>query len=153
MYKMIIADCSSSVQKAIELAFPGSEFEIYPFQDGLSVLESLSQINPDAILLSLSLPAKDGYEVGRYLRSQEQFKKTALLFLKGAFEPLDLEKIASLNSDGIVQKPFDSEKLALMVREIIDRKRDPLTFPEEPLFDEISPADQEPPLSLLFSQN
>lgn len=136
-YKLIVADSSSSVQKAIQMAFSNSDYEIYPFEDGLEVMKSLSQINPDAILLSLSLPHKDGYEVGRYLRNQEQFKQTSLVFLKGAFDPIDTERIAGLDYDEIVHEPFDSERLAQLVRDIIEGKKDPQTLPEEHLLDEI----------------
>lgn len=136
-YKLIVADRSPSVQKAIQMAFSDSEFEIYPFDDGLEVVESLSQINPDAVLLSLSLPHKDGYEVGFLMKSQEKFRHISLILLKGAFEPLNKEKIAGLDYDEIVQEPFDSERLVRMVRDLIEKKRNPQTLPEEPLLDEV----------------
>jgi len=144
-YKLLVADSSPSVQKVVQMAFSEPDFEIYPFEDGQEVLVSIGQINPDAVLLSLSLPSKDGYEVSRYLRSREDFRKTALVLLKNAFEPLDLEKMHSLDYDEIVQKPFDSENLARLVRDIIDKKKGPHSFPEESLLDEI-PATSTLPL-------
>lgn len=119
------------------MAFPDSEFEIYPFEDGLEVVKSLSQINPDAILLSLSLPHKDGYEVGFYLKSQEELRQAPLILLKGAFEQLDKEKVSGLDYDEIMNVPFDSERLVRIVQNLIEGKRDPQTLPEEPLMDEI----------------
>lgn len=130
-YKLIVADNSPSVRKVVQMAFPEADFEVYPFEDGMGVMNSIHSINPDAVLLSFSLPGKDGYEVGSYLRSQEKFKQTALVLLKGAFEPLDKEKIAGLEHDGIVQEPFDSERLVRVVRELIEKKKKPKTLPEE----------------------
>lgn len=143
-YKLIVADSSPSVQKAVQMAFPDSEFEIYLFDDGLELMNSVSSINPDAVLLSLSLPRKDGYEVGSFLRSQEELRKISLLLLKGAFEPLDKERLAGLEHDGIVQEPFDSERLVQVIRGIIERKTDPGTLPEEALLDEVPRAEKEP---------
>lgn len=137
-YKLIVADDSPSVQKAVKMAFSDSEIEIYPFNDGQEAIQNLSQINPDAVLLRLSLPPQDGYEVGRYLKSQEQFKKTPLVLLHGVFEPVDREKIVELDYDEIVKVPFASEKLAELVRDLIERKNDPQTLPEELKLDEIS---------------
>jgi len=144
MYKMVFADSSLSAQKAVQLAFAELNFEIYPLQDGREVLKFLEKIKPDAVLLSLSLPGKDGYEVGCYLRSLEEFKQTSLIFLRGAFEPFDRERVAGLDYDAIVQKPFDSGKLARTVKDLIDRKKDPKTLPEEPLLDETLSRSSEP---------
>lgn len=140
-YKLIVADSSPSIQKAIRMAFTDSEFEIYPFEDGLEVVKSIIQINPDAVLMSLSLSHKDGYEVGFYMKSQEELKHAPLVLLKGAFEQLEKEKISSLNYDEIVQEPFDSERLVRIVRNLIEGRRNPKTLPEEPLMGEITAAD------------
>jgi len=135
-YRLIVADASPSVQKIVQMAFAETEFELHLFEDGQEVIQSLGAINPDAVLLSLSLPSRDGYEVGRYLRGRENFNKTALVLLRNSFETLDLEKLRGLDCDEIVQKPFDSEKLARTVREIIDRKKGPHSFPEESFLEE-----------------
>lgn len=131
-FKLVVADSSYSVQKLLQLAFSEPDFEIYTYENGQELLRTIDQINPDAILLSLSLPGKDGYEVCRYLKTQEDFKKTSLVLLRGTFETLDPEKIGHLDYDALIQKPFDSEKLVQIVREMIDRKRGPHSFPEEP---------------------
>jgi DNA-binding response OmpR family regulator len=136
-YKLIVADNSVTVQKAIQLAFSGPEFEVYPFEDGEAVVKSLSQIKPDVVLLSLSLASKDGYEVSAYLRSQEEFNQTSLILFRGAFEAVDQEKLSRFSYDEMIQKPFDSEKLVQLVKDTIDKRKGPVTFPEEPILDEI----------------
>jgi DNA-binding response OmpR family regulator len=135
--RVIIADPSVSVQKVVQMAFAAPDFEIHPFEDGLELLQSLGRVNPDAVLVSLSLPGRDGYEVGRCLRTREEFRRTGLVLLRNAFETLDLEKLRGIDYDEIVQKPFDSEKLARTVREIVDRKKGPHSFPEESLLEDI----------------
>jgi DNA-binding response OmpR family regulator len=139
-YKVILADASPSVQKVVQMAFSEPDFEVHTIEDGLQAIESLAQINPDAVLLSLALPSRDGYEVGRYLRSREEFRKAGLVLLKNAFDPVDAERLRGLDYDEIVQKPFDSEGLARLVREIVDRKKTPHSFPEEALIEESSAA-------------
>jgi len=134
-YRVILGDPSYSAQKAVQTAFPESEFEVYPFDNGQDVLDNIVRVQPDAVLLSLSLPGRDGYEVGRLLRNLESYKRVPLIFLKGVFEHLDPEKGAWIAEEDIVQKPFDSEKLAAFVREAIEKTTSPATFPEEPLFE------------------
>ncbi len=139
-YKVILADSSPTVQKVIQMAFPEADFEVHMFDDGLQAIESLARVRPDAVLLSLVLPSRDGYEVGRYLRSREEFRKVSLILLKNAFDPVDEERLRGIDHDQIVQKPFDSEGLALLVREIVDRRKSPPSFPEEALLEEASPG-------------
>lgn len=140
-YKVIVADGSPTVQKIVQMAFPAADFEIFPFENGNDVVEAMGRINPDAVLISLSLSGKDGYDIGRFLQRRDEFRRTAVVFLREAFEPLDREKLEGLEYEAVVRKPFDSEKLARMVREVIDRKKFPGTFPEEPFPDEAAPEE------------
>lgn len=131
-YKIILADASVSVQRAVQLAFPEPEFRLFPFEDGTALLDAIEEVRPDAILLSLSLPGRDPFEIGRLLRGREDLRRVPLLLLRGTFEAPDASKTAPDN-DGVVQKPFDSERLAAVVRALIEEKTEPSTFPEEPI--------------------
>lgn len=139
-YKVILADPSPSVQKVVQMAFPEPEFEVQAIEDGLQVIEALERNDPDAVLLSPDLPSRDGYEVGQYLRSRKEGRNVALILIKNAFEPLDGEKLEGLECDAIIQKPFDSERLARLVRETVDRNKVPPSFPEESLIEDVPSA-------------
>jgi len=141
-YKLIIADDSPSIQKIIHMSFPVPEFEIFAFNDGKEFMDSVKQIKPDAILLNLSLPKKDGYEVGAYIKGQKEFSRVPLILLKEAFEPLDKERIADFKYDELIQKPFDSEMLVQRVRTMIEGQRVPNTLPEEPVWGEEVPDEK-----------
>ncbi len=136
-YKVIVADQSYAVKKAVRMALPESDFEIFPFKEGYEILERLSEINPDVVLLSLSLSLKSIHELQKQLKSQGEFQNISLILLKGTFEPLEEEKISGLDYDHIVQAPFDSQRLERIVRDLIEKKNDPRTLPEEPFPDEL----------------
>ena len=143
-YKVILAEVSPSVQKVVQMAFTEPDFEVHMIEDGLRTIESLARIDPDAVVLALALPTRDGYEVGRYLRSREEFHKAGLILIKNAFEPLDMERLRGIEYDGLVQKPFDSESLARLVLEVIERKKTPPSFPEEALIEDAPSAEALP---------
>jgi len=131
-YKLLVAHMSPSVLKAILLAFPEPEYEVYPFKSGVEVMQELNQIAPDAILLSLSLHQENGFEIGRYLKEQEKFKQIPLILFYGAFETVHEENTAGFIYDELVQEPFDSGKLVQTTFELIERRKGPQTLPEEP---------------------
>ena len=141
-YKILVAEDSPSTLKLIQMSFPETEFEIFPLKDGQEVLDSLDEINPDAILLNLSLPEKDGYELGELISNQEAFNQVPLILIKEAFEPLDKERLEKFEYDHLVQKPFDSDALVLTVRSAIEERKIPSTLPEEPVWDERAAADR-----------
>lgn len=134
-YKIIVADPSPSVQRTVQLAFPEPEFRLFPVEDGAGLLSAAGEVRPDAVLLSLSLPGRDPGEIGRLLRAREDLRRVPIILLRGTFEAPDLPA-ALPDHDGIVQKPFDSERLAATVRELIEARAVPLTLPEEPVMPE-----------------
>jgi len=133
-YKIILADPSPSVQKAVQLAFAEPEFRVSVFEDGASLLESVAGLRPDALVVSLTLPGRDGYDVARTLRSRKELATVPLVGLRGAFECVDADRTPPPEYDEVVPKPFDSEKLAAVVRELIARKTGPSSMPEEPVW-------------------
>jgi DNA-binding response OmpR family regulator len=136
-YKLIVADGSPSVQKAVQLAFPASEFEVSPVSDGGGLRELLGRERPDALILSLSL-AGGGLDAVRALAERDDFGQTALFLLRGVFEPPAEDRLSGLRFDGLVVKPFDSEGLARAVREALEKKKGPSSFPEEASLEEIA---------------
>jgi CheY-like chemotaxis protein len=130
-FKIFVADPGPSVQKAVQLAFPEPEFRLCFIEEGSRLAEEIAAFRPDTVLLSLSLPGTDAYAAARALGRLDALRNVPLFFLKGTFEILDGEKAEGIPLEGVIQKPFDSEKLAAMVRDAIDRKVSPQTMPEE----------------------
>jgi len=133
-YTIVLADPSPSVQKAAQLVFAEPEFRLSVFEDGASLVEAAAGLRPDALVVSLTLPGRDGYEVGRILRSQKELAAIPLVGLKGTFESMDSEAPPPAEYDEVVLKPFDSERLAAVVRELIARKTGPASLPEDPIW-------------------
>jgi len=149
IYRVIVADSSPSVRRAVELAFPESEFEVFFFDNGIELVKALPDIRPDALLISLRLPGLDGYRAADVLRSEKDLRQASLFFLRGAFERFEADKAAGLDYEEVVRKPFDSEGLASRVRAVLDRKHDLLAFPQPPFPEEAgrasAPAGNAPP--------
>jgi DNA-binding response OmpR family regulator len=139
-YKIIVADPSPSVQKAAQLVFAEPEFRVFAYEDGASLLESVASVGPDALVVSLTLPGRDGYDVARTLRSRKELATVPLVGLRGSFECIDNDRNAPSDYDEVLPKPFDSERLAAVVRELIARKTGPSSLPEEPVWSDESDA-------------
>ncbi len=137
-FQLLVAEKSPVVKKLINTTFPEPEYILHFFDDGEEALKAISSLSPDVVICRLSLPSKDGYEIARFLQEQDKIQSMGLILLHGAFEPADEEKLSTFFYDALIQEPFDSQELLKQVREIIDSKRMPQTFPEEPVIEERS---------------
>ncbi len=131
-YRIVVADPGPAVQKAVQMALPEPEFRLFFLDEGSRFVEAVAGLEPDTVLLSLSLPGTDAYAAARALGRVEALRSVPLFFLKGTFELFDRDKAEGIPCEGVIQKPFDSERLAAAVRDAIDRKVSPKTMPEEP---------------------
>lgn len=127
-----MADSSSSAIKAVRMAFQDTGVDFYTAQDGSEVMDIVQKVHPDAIILALSLPNKDGYDIAFDLTREDKFKETPLLLLQGVFEDLDADRIKDFEHAKIIQKPLDSEDLVSKVQNLMGQALDPDTLPEEP---------------------
>ena len=134
-YKVIVADPSPSTQKAVQAAFQYPLFEIVPCDNGTDLMETVIRTRPDALLVNLFLPGGDGRSMVHQIRGREEFKNLPIVFLRGAFEAFDVDNEETAGR-AVIGKPFDSEKLAVDVRDMIDGAMTPPSLPEEPDFDE-----------------
>ena len=98
-FKIFAADSSPSALKALHLAFQDSNYDLYTSEDGIEALEIIMQIDPDAIVLGLSLLRRDGYDIASFLKKEEQVKDKPLILLQDAFQEPDEEKLKSLKYD------------------------------------------------------
>ena len=138
--KILVADRSASALKAVELALPAPEFEVACFGDGLEAIRAIPELEPDAVLTGFDLASRDGYDVADFVKAQPRGRQVAVFFLRGAFEPPDPAKLAPIDHDGIIVKPFDGETILALVRATIDRRKELPSIPEEPVLVKPDPA-------------
>lgn len=73
---------------------------------------------PDLILLDLVMPKMSGTEVLKWIRDQQELKKTAVLIFTSSEKPEDVKSTTKLGAQGYLVKPTKFEDLKNMVRTI-----------------------------------
>lgn len=130
-WRIIVADNSPTVQKILEIVFPGPDYELRRCVNGEELFMELDGQKPDALILSLSLPGGDVYEMVAKINSQPEFRDLPIILLQNIFEPIDEIRLASLVYTGLVTKPFDSEKVASLIKQTLGGSEEPAGLPEE----------------------
>src|SRR4051812_25081256 len=85
------------------------------FSNGLDAIQNLEELAPDIVLADVFMPAKSGYEVCEYVKTNEKLKHIPVMLLVGSFEPFDEAEARRVGADYILTKPFQS------IRRLIDK--------------------------------
>lgn len=77
--------------------------------DGMEGLEKAVLVNPDLILLDISLPGMDGFKVLDEIRNNEKLNEIPVVALTARAMKGDRENLLAYGFDGYIAKPIDGE--------------------------------------------
>lgn len=113
--KLLLADDSATIQKVIDLTFADEGVRVVAVGNGQEAIDQLLEVQPDIVLADVFMPARNGYEVCEYVKTNEKLKHIPVMLLVGSFEPFDEAEARRVGADDILTKPFQS------IRRLIDR--------------------------------
>ena len=79
--------------------------------DGEAALELVTKQRPDLILMDISLPKIDGFEVTRRLKEQESFKAVPIIALTAHAMQGDEKRARECGCSDYLSKPIDEDLL------------------------------------------
>lgn len=112
--KIIIVDDKKSNRSIFDDILRPLGFEIYEYRDGVQLLENVSQIAPDAILMDLVMPNINGYDAARQVR-QKGLTKTSIIALSASVFDEAEAKSKIAGCDAFLSKPVDIDKLLALI--------------------------------------
>ena len=109
------ADMRASLERA--LSRRGMQVSVCP--DGLQALQRWPSLQPDAVVLDLSLPGMDGLQVLETMRAQQSTTPVLILTARGTVG----DRVLGLNAgaDDYLAKPFDLDELEARLRALLRR--------------------------------
>jgi len=112
---LVVDDTPASLRLLTEL-LTGHGYRIRPAQDGAMALESVGAKSPDLILLDVSMPGMDGYEVCRRLKADEKSSRIPVIFISAFGDTR--QKVTGFEAGGLdfITKPFEAEEVLARVR-------------------------------------
>ncbi|MCD6225240.1 MAG: response regulator [Deltaproteobacteria bacterium] len=114
-------DFASLVQKNLEK----EGFEVDVAYDGVEGLEKVKSNPPDAIVLDVMMPEKDGYEMCAELKNDEQYENIPILMLTAVADRVTSTRYShhdgmSMQADDYLPKPASAEDITDSLKSLLD---------------------------------
>ena len=106
---LIIEDDPLSLELLVQLLI--EKYEVLTAMDGRTGLESIKKDRPDLVLLDISLPFMDGYQVVKNKKGDPELEKTVVIGVSSRAMKADIEKAMRVGFDEYLTKPIDEDHL------------------------------------------
>jgi DNA-binding response OmpR family regulator len=113
---VLIADDDPVIVRLLELNFRLAGFRVSTATRGDTAVEQALDLEPDVIVIDVSMPGIDGYEACRRLRREHGMTQVPIVMLTAHPPDEDAARAADLDIAAYVTKPFDPEELVAAVR-------------------------------------
>jgi two-component system alkaline phosphatase synthesis response regulator PhoP len=91
-------------------------FDVLVAEDGYAGIEIARTKKPDLIILDIMMPYFNGIEVCKKLKSDYKTKEIPIVFLSVLAQREDIEMGKAAGGEFFLTKPYDPEKLNLIIR-------------------------------------
>lgn len=113
--KILVVDDSPTIRKLISGKLEKCGHDVVCSSDGVEAMEMLQGMKPDLILLDITMPRMDGYQVCKMIRGNDVTKDVPVVMISGKDGFFDKVRGRMAGSSGYITKPFGPETLMKVV--------------------------------------
>lgn len=119
MHNILVIDDDEELQDTIAVMLEQEGYRVTQALDGKSGYERALTLKPDLLIVDLRLPAMNGMEICRQLRSSQI--QTPIIVLSAVGEEVDKVLLLEIGADDYVTKPFGRRELLARIRAVLRR--------------------------------
>ena len=118
--KILVIDDEDDIRKILRLALGRvGGMDVVDAASGMEGIAKALADAPDAILLDVMMPEKDGPETLGLLKADPRTAHIPVIFLTAKAMASEVDRLRTLGAKGVLTKPFDPMSLAANVRAIL----------------------------------
>jgi len=120
--KILAVDDEEDILELLRFNLAKEGFAVVCAASGEEALKAALSQRPDLILLDLLLPAMDGLEVARRLKSNPSTQEIPVIMVTAKGEEADIVAGLEVGAEDYITKPFSRKVLIARVRAVLRRK-------------------------------
>jgi putative two-component system response regulator len=119
---ILIADDDPKIREALSSILEGEEYAVISVASGEEALHCLDDASPDVILLDLSMPGMNGFDVLKRLKTDTATMHIPIVIITGRNDIDSRVEALKLGADDFLQKPPHYAELIARVRSLVKVK-------------------------------
>ncbi len=116
--KILVVDDDPNVCSLLKMYFENEGYDVKIANDGVEGISYFKMFEPDLVLLDVTMPKKDGWQVCREIR---EISAKPIIFVTAKSDVFDKVLGLELGADDFVVKPFDVKELSARVKAVLRR--------------------------------
>lgn len=132
---LIVDDNPVNIDFLVELL---KEYDARTVLDGPSALEAVKEEKPDAILLDISMPGIDGFEVCKKLKASDKTKDIPVIFLTASHDSKSIVHAFEVGGVDYIVKPYKTQEVLIRLQTHLKLKKALDMLENRSLYDDLT---------------
>lgn len=129
--RIMVVDDELSITKLLRSSLESRGFEVVAAANGIEALQKLETEVTDLVILDITMPKMDGFEVCRRLR---EWSQVPIIMLSARDSEADKVKCLDRGADDYITKPFGQNELVARINAVLRRNNTAASMPAQPSF-------------------
>ena len=118
-HTILFVDDEKDLVRSAEIYLTGAGYDFHSAYDGIEALKKLEELTPDLIILDITMPRLNGWDVLRMLQQDPEKANIPVLVLTAHDRDAEKARGWELGATWYHAKPFSFEELLLIMERII----------------------------------
>jgi twitching motility two-component system response regulator PilG len=116
---VLVVDDSPTIRRVVTTKLEKLNCKVLIAEDGMDALTVLRTATPDLILLDITMPRLDGYQVCKIVKGAAETRHVPVVFISGKDGFFDKARGRMAGSDAYVTKPFGPDALSRVLQTFV----------------------------------
>jgi len=126
MARILVVDDDPDLVESVTILLEQKQHEVIPAYGGIEGLEKAKKEKPDAIILDVMMPDKNGYEVCKELKGDPEYQDIPILLLTAVASKISSTTYThrmgmETEADDYVDKPVEAKELVRLVENLLKK--------------------------------
>ncbi|MFA4956240.1 MAG: PAS domain S-box protein [Candidatus Methanoperedens sp.] len=121
--ELLIVEDSPTQARMLKFLLEKHNYRVNVACNGREALDLLNIHKPMIVISDIIMPEMDGYQLCKYIKSDENLKKIPVILLTSLSDPGEVLKGMECGADNFMTKPYDEQLLISRLKSLILRKQ------------------------------
>ena len=121
MARIVIAEDEPDIRQLIDITLTSlGGHEVHQYTNGQDLIDNITEIMPDIVLLDVRMPKMSGYEACAAIKANPKTKHIPVVFLSAKGQNEEVEEGMDSGATAYILKPFAPDTLVRRITKILD---------------------------------